>query len=160
MNKKWQYNFGFSYSITSISITTSVNVSVLLCSPPETCITLLWNYYCFWHKRGQKRGNSKIENFYIFSSNCNAVFFAKWSSLWVIKSFAILFRKRVQILHIWKVYISLIKQDKCPKYKGSSILLCPHLLLRYICSTFLFVTCCDHTMLRSAWPFISNCMCH
>jgi hypothetical protein len=79
--------------------------------------------------------------------------------------FAILFLKGVhsEMLHIWKAYLTLeIVQDKCPKYNGSSISLCPthyciqnilcqHLLLIYICSTFLFLTSCDHTMLRSAW---------
>ena len=42
----------------------------------------------------------------------------------------ILFRKEwslyTEIDHIWKAYLTLemVKKDKCPKYNGSSILLC------------------------------------
>ena len=62
---------------------------------------------------------------------------------------------RLKKIHVWKAYLILdiVKQDKCLKYNGSSIILCPthyniqqftvsskiqcpHLLLIYICSTF------------------------
>ena len=55
------------------------------------------------------------------------------------------------ILYIWKAYLTLeiVKQDKCPKYSGSSILLCPHLLLIYwyTCSNFP----CQHAVVLSCF---------
>ena len=59
-------------------------------------------------------------NFFFFSSNFNAVFFAKWSSLWVIDGqihflFAIILKRGLKgtqipifrIFDIWKVYRNL-----------------------------------------------------
>jgi hypothetical protein len=62
------------------------------------------------------------------------IFMGFW---WTIKKFIFFFKEEsrmganFEILHIWKPYLILeiINQDKCPKYNGSSILLCHNTLL-------------------------------
>lgn len=60
-------------------------------------------------------------------------------TLWVFdgEKIAILLQERVEKgpnsenLHIWKACLTLeiVKQDKCPKERGSSILLCPTIIV-------------------------------
>ena len=66
-----------------------------------------------------------------------------------------------EILHIWKAYLTLeiVKQDKCPKYLRSSILLCRthYCVKQNPVSTLVQLplsSCCGRIMLCSAQPFI------
>ena len=73
----------------------------------ETCIPLLCNYYCFWHKRGKKKA---FINFYQILIQ----FLAKCSSSywWVMKKKAFSFLNGDQIpkIRIFKGYIELFIQ--------------------------------------------------
>ena len=82
-------------------------------------------------ERSQQRWIPKFELAY-FTSNFNAVFCKRYHFIgywWIIQTFWYLILKRGlkgTYLHIWKEYLTheTIRQDKCPKYNGSSILLC------------------------------------
>ena len=119
-------------------------------------------------KRCKQKLNSIIGIFFIFHPIL-IWFFVKWSSLLDHRKMLLFYLKKGQnskILHIWKA----LKQDKCPKYCGSSILLCltrycvqqftvaskglsSHLFLMYTRSTF----SCRHAAFLSCFsslPFI------
>ena len=79
---------------------------------------------------GQQMANSKMFNFLILISNFNAVFWGQNDHLYVLliihrKILIFSFEKgsfsnpNSEILHIWKVYLTLqiVKQDKCPKHR-------------------------------------------
>ena len=62
--------------------------------------------------------------FYFFFF-CKIIFMSYW---WTIKNYIFISKRGLnsEILHIWKAYFTLeiVKQDKCPKYNGSSIFAC------------------------------------
>ena len=74
----------------------------------ETCITLLCDYYCFWHKRGQK-GILKELNFFHFHPILMQFFremFILMGYWWSIKN-VMLFRKGNQITKFCKIEKSI-----------------------------------------------------
>ena len=99
------------------------------------------------------KSNSKILNFLILHPIlilffCKIIFMGYW---WTIEYYIFISKRGLnsEILHIWKAYFTLeiVKQDKCPKYNGSSIfacsthycvrsIQCPHFHLICTCSTF------------------------
>ena len=127
---------------------------------------LLCNYYCTWHKRGPKEGN-----FFNFSSNFNAVsckmiiFMSYWWTViflyYFISKKEFKMEPNSEIFHICKAYLTfeIVKQQKCPKYNKSSILLCTtHYCVKQntvstlmplicTCSIFPLSTCCSCIML-------------